>query len=112
MAKCETCEANKQGVTITKEIVDGLMETVRNLYLADDIPWVIGYSGGKDSTATLQLVWLSLLALPKEKRKKKVHIINTDTMVESPVIEMFFVKHFSLKKASEFPVFSEGFSLL
>ena len=32
MAKCETCEANKQGVTITKEIVDGLMETVRNLY--------------------------------------------------------------------------------
>ena len=70
MAKCETCEANKQGVTITKEIVDGLMETVRNLYLADDIPWVIGYSGGKDSTATLQLVWLSLLALPKEKRKK------------------------------------------
>lgn len=27
-------------------------------------------------------------------------------------IQMFFVKHFSLKKASEFPVFSEGFSLL
>ena len=26
--------------------------------------------------------------------------------------EMFFVKHFSLKKASEFPVFNEGFSLL
>ena len=42
--------------TITKELVKGLMETVRNLYLADDIPWVIGYSGGKDSTATLQLL--------------------------------------------------------
>jgi len=27
-------------------------------------------------------------------------------------VGMFFVKHFSLKKASEFPVFSEGFSLL
>lgn len=26
--------------------------------------------------------------------------------------KVFFVKHFSLKKASEFPVFSEGFSLL
>lgn len=26
--------------------------------------------------------------------------------------KLFFVKHFSLKKASEFPVFSEGFSLL
>lgn len=26
--------------------------------------------------------------------------------------KLFFVKHFSLKKASEFPVFSKGFSLL
>ena len=74
MAKCETCNSNKNGVTITKDSINGLMETVRNLYLADDIPWVIGYSGGKDSTATLQLVWLSLLELPANKRKKTVHI--------------------------------------
>lgn len=84
--KCVSCEANKQGVTITKEKIDGLMDTVRNLYLCDDIPWVIGYSGGKDSTATLQLVWLALSELPPEELKKQVHIINTDTMVESPVI--------------------------
>ena len=55
----ETIEINK-GITINREVIEGLMETVRSLYLADDIPWVIGYSGGKDSTATLQLVWLSL----------------------------------------------------
>ena len=84
--KCVTCEANKQGVTITKDSVEGLMETVRNMYLADDIPWVIGYSGGKDSTATLQLVWLALRKLGKKQLRKTVHIINTDTMVESPVI--------------------------
>ena len=96
MTKGKTFETNKQGVTITKDTVEGLMETVRNLYLADDIPWVIGYSGGKDSTATLQLVWLSLLALPKEKRKKIVHIINTDTMVESPVIEKWVTKSLSV----------------
>ena len=72
--------------TITKELVKGLMETVRNLYLADDIPWVIGYSGGKDSTATLQLVWLAIQALPPKDRKKTIHIINTDTLVESPVV--------------------------
>ena len=47
-------------IRITKEEIEGLKETIRNLYLADDIPWVIGYSGGKDSTATLQLVWLAL----------------------------------------------------
>ena len=84
--KCVSCEANKQGVTINKDTIDGLMETIRNLYLCDDIPWVIGYSGGKDSTATLQLVWLALSALPHDQLKKQVHIINTDTMVESPVI--------------------------
>ena len=71
---------------VTREQIEGLMETVRNLYLADSIPWVIGYSGGKDSTATLQLVWLALRELPQEQLKKTVHIINTDTLVESPVV--------------------------
>lgn len=84
--KCVSCEENKQGVTINKDTIEGLKETIRNLYLCDDIPWVIGYSGGKDSTATLQLVWLALQELPREQVKKHVHIINTDTMVESPVI--------------------------
>lgn len=78
--------------TITKDTINGLMETVRNLYLADDIPWVIGYSGGKDSTATLELVWLSLEGLPKDKRNKAIHIINTDTLVESPVVSKW-VEH-------------------
>lgn len=83
---CVSCEANKQGVTINRDTIEGLKETICNLYLADDIPWVIGYSGGKDSTATLQLVWLALEQLPKDQLKKTVHVINTDTLVESPVI--------------------------
>ncbi len=90
----------KKEVTITKELIEGLMETIRNLYLADDIPWVIGYSGGKDSTATLQLVWLALSALPVEQREKTVHIINTDTMVESPVIEKWVEKSLKLMDQS------------
>lgn len=89
---CEICEANKQGVTITKDTIDGLKDTIRNLYVCDDIPWVIGYSGGKDSTATLQLVWLALSELPKEELKKQVHIINTDTLVESPVMSKWVQK--------------------
>ena len=84
--KCVSCEANKQGVTINRDTIEGLKDTICNLYLADDIPWVIGYSGGKDSTATLQLVWLALEGLPKDQLKKTVHVINTDTLVESPVM--------------------------
>ncbi|MGF0145271.1 hypothetical protein, partial [Sharpea azabuensis] len=91
----ETTEINK-GITINREVIEGLMETVRSLYLADDIPWVIGYSGGKDSTATLQLVWLSLSKLPKEKLHKKVHVINTDTLVESPIISKWVQHSFTI----------------
>lgn len=38
------------------------------------------------SLCVLNLVWLALSELPKDQLKKQVHIINTDTMVESPVI--------------------------
>ena len=38
-------------MAITKKLIDGLIVTIQNLYLTDDIPWMIGYSGGKDSTA-------------------------------------------------------------
>ena len=81
-----------QKVTITSDSVKDLMETVRNLYLADEIPWVIGYSGGKDSTATVQLVWLAISELEPDQRKKKIHIINTDTLVESPVVAKWVEK--------------------
>ena len=84
---------------VTREQIEGLMETVRNLYLADSIPWVIGYSGGKDSTATLQLVWLALRELPDYQLKKAVHIINTDTLVESPVVAKWAQQ--SLRKMEE-----------
>lgn len=72
---------------ITRQEITELYEIVQDLYLADDIPWVIGYSGGKDSTATLQLVWLALKELPEMVRvRKAVHVISTDTLVESPII--------------------------
>ncbi len=74
-------------MSITKQEISNLLTIIKKLYLEDDIPWVIGYSGGKDSTATLQLVWYALSELPLEQRMKKVvHVISTDTLVESPVV--------------------------
>ena len=66
--------------------VDSVVEQTQQLYLADSVPWVVGYSGGKDSTSVLQLVWLALSRLPKEQRAKDVHVISTDTLVENPVV--------------------------
>src|SRR5215475_6412716 len=68
------------------EVVGELTAEVRELYTADQVPWVIGYSGGKDSTAALQLVWLALRDLPADKRQKPVHVISTDTLVEQPLV--------------------------
>lgn len=61
-------------------------QSLQELYLDDDTPWVIGYSGGKDSTAVVQLVWLMLNDLPEGKRKKSVYVITTDTLVENPIV--------------------------
>jgi DNA sulfur modification protein DndC len=68
------------------KVVQGLAEEIRQLYRCDGVPWVIGYSGGKDSTAVLQLVWLALRDLPPDERQKPVHVISTDTLVEQPLV--------------------------
>lgn len=69
-----------------------LAEEIRGLYCADDVPWIVGYSGGKDSTATLQLIWLALAELPVERRTKTVHVISTDTLVENPIVASWVQK--------------------
>lgn len=66
--------------------IDELVEQTQTLYLEDGIPWVIGYSGGKDSTAVLQLVWMAIAGLEPEKRTKQIHVISTDTLVENPIV--------------------------
>lgn len=75
-----------------KATIEGLSEEIRELYQADEVPWIIGYSGGKDSTAVLQLIWAAIAELPKESRKKKIHVISTDTMVENPVVAAWVAK--------------------
>ncbi len=69
-----------------KGAIEALSEEIRELYASDDVPWIIGYSGGKDSTATLQLIWMAVAGLPVEQRKKTIHVISTDTLVENPVV--------------------------
>lgn len=69
-----------------KASVDAIKREIRQLYGEDHVPWVIGYSGGKDSTAVLQLVWLALADLPSDQRTKPVHVISTDTLVENPIV--------------------------
>ena len=84
---------------LSKQNVQDVLEVIKQLYLEDRIPWICGYSGGKDSTAIVQLVWMALRQIPAEKRVKTVHVICTDTMVESPVVAVWSTQ--SLRKMGE-----------
>lgn len=65
-----------------------IISELEDQYLSQDNnrPWIIGFSGGKDSTAMLQLVWLAIKQVPRELRKRDVYVICNDTLVENPII--------------------------
>ena len=72
--------------------IDGIISDIKEQYLENDnnIPWIIGYSGGKDSTAVLTFVWRALLQIRQEygqdSLKRPVFVVNNDTLVENPII--------------------------
>jgi len=72
---------------LTKKMLDETIQLIQDVYLSDSRPWVIGYSGGKDSSCVVQLVWNALSKLDKQKRNKPVYVITSDTLVETPAIE-------------------------
>lgn len=55
----------------------------------DNFPWIVTYSGGKDSTTVLQIVLEIMLELGVKNCSRKVYIVSNDTMVESPLV----IKH-------------------
>jgi len=69
----------------SQKLID-IIHRMHSAYTLDNRPWVIGYSGGKDSSAVATLVYLSVLALEKEKRTKNVYLVASDTLVETPKV--------------------------
>lgn len=66
--------------------LDDIYDEIRRVYTGDNRPWILGFSGGKDSTCMVQLIWNALSKLPAEKLHKGVYIISSDTLVESPKV--------------------------
>ena len=58
----------------------------QRVYMADKRPWVLGYSGGKDSSAVMTLIYFALLGLKPEDRHKPVFVVASDTLVETPMV--------------------------
>jgi DNA sulfur modification protein DndC len=60
--------------------------SLQQLYLEDERPWLVGFSGGKDSTMLASLIFDTVLSIHAAKRKKPISVLCTDTRVEIPAI--------------------------
>lgn len=65
-----------------------IVQYVKDEYLstAQSYPWIVGFSGGKDSTVVAHAVFEALQSIPPSQRTRPVHIVSNDTMVESPLV--------------------------
>lgn len=73
------------------KFIQHLIDEIIDQYMyADDTkrPWIIGFSGGKDSTVMLQLVWEAISQIKELTGivKRDIYVVCNDTMVENPVI--------------------------
>jgi DNA sulfur modification protein DndC len=76
-------------------------KSLRDFYQADPRPWLVGFSGGKDSTLVATLIFDAVQSIPVEQRKKEVAIVCTDTRVEIPaIVEMIETTLAKMRKCS------------
>jgi len=71
---------------MTRIAYNDIRDSLSRLYTEDDRPWLVGFSGGKDSTMLASLVFDAVLSVPAPQRKKPIAVLCTDTRVEIPAI--------------------------
>jgi DNA sulfur modification protein DndC len=76
-------------LVLGRKPLSDIHQEIQDIYLANDYPWIIGYSGGKDSTATTQLIWKALSELHERELKKRIYVIASDTLVENPSVTRY-----------------------
>jgi DNA sulfur modification protein DndC len=65
---------------------EDIKQLLSKLYIEDKRPWLVGFSGGKDSTMLASLIFEAIESLPLEQRTKPIAVLCTDTRVEIPAI--------------------------
>lgn len=73
-------------------IFNDIITEMRLVYQHDQRPWMLGFSGGKDSTLLCQLVFEMLRTLKPEERSKKIYVVTSDTMVENPIVKDYMYR--------------------
>ena len=73
-------------VNDTNVKINDVIEEMKVVYKNDNRPWIIGYSGGKDSTVVVQLAFTMLESLAPAERTKPIYIVSSDTLIENPIV--------------------------
>jgi DNA sulfur modification protein DndC len=68
------------------------IELIEKEYVSNELPWSLGYSGGKDSSAMLKLVYNALNNI--KTPLKPINVVYCDTGVEIPIVSEFVKKTF------------------
>ena len=73
------------------QVFEDIIKEIMIVYNHDERPWLIGYSGGTDSTLLVSLVYEAVKRLKNTGTNltKKVYIITSDTMVENPIVKNY-----------------------
>lgn len=101
------------------EVYEEIINEMMMVYKNDKRPWMIGYSGGKDSTLLCSLVFEMLKRLSRLERNKTVYIVSSDTMVENPIVKKYmhtssrligeYGKEYNVKSDIIFPKIEDTF---
>lgn len=83
-------------------LIKSAIQDLETLYFdeSDSRDWAVAWSGGKDSTCVLGIVVKMIESIPPKKRKRKVHVIMSDTAIENPVLEAYM--HDQVDKLSNY----------
>lgn len=82
--------------TTIREIKDH----IKDVYINENKPFIVGFSGGKDSSLTLQLTWEAVRELDKKELQNDIYVISVDTLVDTPYIK-YYIEH-TLNKINEY----------
>ena len=78
---------SESAVTTLRDRLEAIRCVIRTEYgKKHRDPWVVAFSGGKDSTLLLQLVWEVVADLPAKDRRRSILVVGNDTLVESPLV--------------------------
>lgn len=71
------------------EPFEDIIKEIMIVYKHDSRPWLIGYSGGKDSTLLVSLVYEAMKRITQTgaEMHKNIYVITSDTMVENPIVK-------------------------